>query len=506
MFAGKRLIEARAHRCLIPDTKLMTLVVVSHGSVPPDTTHSLLEVLRRYPRLAWRDKERGSNPEQAACKAEDLEADPKKCCLMCPPGYSAASKCSVGSGEGRHCAPCGNGTYTEKANLQKECKRCRVCDKAVSVIQVQPCRSNQDTQCSCDKGYYEFDPSKDNFVCYKCSECVNRSVSAACSQKSDTKCGSCDLGFYQDQQKTCRPCAQYSGIVRTKRACQHHSTTPQTPPSTKSPPEEFTLTLLPTVASSMKASEPVPHYTTPQTSPDTKSPTQGINKTSAVDPLLLGFSIFLVGIVILGSFLCGFLHVCTCCEWVILRWNQTQAPKQAYQINSVRDVPQGKGKATLSDQYCENHKDPCTAVSKTSLQIAKMYQCQDTTTEMLVNTGVLSSAMPLLKDTDPKMLREDLHAADSWPPAVLYAIIREVPARRWKEFLRLLSVPDGHIERVEMEVGPCYLEQQYQMLRLWSQRGGVTLEAVYSALHSMNLSGCAQELQEKLQQLQQQAA
>ncbi|CAH2319695.1 tumor necrosis factor receptor superfamily member 25 [Pelobates cultripes] len=82
--------------------------------------------------------------------------------------------------------------------------------------------------------------------------------------------------------------------------------------------------------------------------------------------------------------------------------------------------------------------------------------------------------------------------------SALYDIIDSVPVRRWKEFMRVLELPDKEIELVEVEIAS-FRDQQYEMLRRLGHLRSTSLEHVFNALERMNLSGCAEELREKLE-------
>ncbi|KAJ8388978.1 hypothetical protein AAFF_G00125390 [Aldrovandia affinis] len=434
-----------------------------HGGLSSDTPDPQLQSLGRYPRG---DRLRRSLSQEPAdvCKAVELDTDPNKCCKLCPPGYHKSSECG---NEGVRCSRCGGGTFTEIENRISKCERCHTCDKGVSNIVEKQCTSDRNAKCGCLPGYYILRPTTTPGVeCRKCTVCSNRNESVACSKNQNAQCGACHLDFYEDSQKNCRACEKQEYL---RPACQHFLTTTHPTPETTSKGIS--------IPAATEAGPPQP-------------------------PLVVFLSV--VVLMMMGALLCCILYYCTCCGRGPLPWNLGKTQKQAYKMwpGLARD----KASPALPDLPCENHKDPSTVESKPPpLRVSEKDGPHDASTETLVISFKCSPATALLQDANPKMLREEPPQTDSLASAVLYTIIREVPVRRWKEFLRLLSVSDGQMERVELDAGPCYLEQQYQMLRLWSQTGGAALEAVYAALHAMNLSGCAQKLQEKLELLQQQA-
>ncbi|KAG7472847.1 hypothetical protein MATL_G00113310 [Megalops atlanticus] len=456
--------------------------LAAHGNLPSGTDRPLLAGQGRYSTVpgllrSRRQMEVLGARTNGTCSADELRKDPNKCCQKCPPGYHKKSSSQEGCARTEiRCSPCDDGSFTEIENTVLKCRACRSCNEKANERKESHCKRDQDTVCGCEKGYYKvyFGSS---FRCEKCTEC--------CSTDPGIHCGPCDFGQNGDQQKMCKPCGKADCPKEWREACQYLC-----PTTTTTTPTTTTTTTTTTIA------------TTTVTGPGgTLNPPQYIVVLSLLLILLLGCSLAIA--------------LCFCVQrarrFFLLPWTLEKNANQPHQLYQLRDTVPGKAHTTHPDLPCDNHNPPVVEVSKNHPMVPKLAPSQDPSAPMLMsmpppcfsNNYSCSLATPLLK-AEPKVFREDSQTG-SWPATVLYAIIGEVPVRRWKEFLRLLAVPDGQMERVELEAGPCYLEQQYQMLRLWSQRGDVGLENVYSALRNMDLSGCAQELQDKLEQLQQAA-
>ncbi|XP_060092324.1 tumor necrosis factor receptor superfamily member 1A [Heteronotia binoei] len=112
-----------------------------------------------------------------------------------------------------------------------------------------------------------------------------------------------------------------------------------------------------------------------------------------------------------------------------------------------------------------------------------------------------SSVVPVLPDTQElpncQPAAENTQIPDN--PAVLYAVIDNVPFLQWKEFVRRLGLPDNDIGRIQVEEWNMR-DAQYKMLRLWRLQLGqhATFGCISSTLQEMELSGCSEAIQEAL--------
>ncbi|XP_059383692.1 tumor necrosis factor receptor superfamily member 1A-like isoform X3 [Carassius carassius] len=339
-------------------------------------------------------------------------------------------------------------------------------------------KSEQDCK-KCKSGYYMDFPNNLTF-CLRCTSCdigANEVKKANCTPTQNTVCD-CKPGFYKsnDHCNPCYSCQNCKECLNCKKKCK------QVTIQTKTEPIKTTAAVCGhgsflesgQCQSCVKykcKNEPCKSFCSPTTAEPQDSP-------NLLSPVLL------VIVTLLGGLLSLLLIWLCSRRWLCCRvriWNVCKHPD----IQIEPDQP--------NDVICIP-----TAMERNGATIKTL---PVTSYPHSVFSGDLQSIMaPLIANGNPKLMQ--VLQKESWPAPVLYTVIRAIPVTRWKEFLRLLSVSDDQMERIELEAGPSYLEKQYHMLRLWSQSSGAKMENIYSTLHYMNLSGCAQELQEKLEQLQ----
>ncbi|XP_014849028.1 PREDICTED: tumor necrosis factor receptor superfamily member 10B-like [Poecilia mexicana] len=355
------------------------------------------------------------------------------------------SQCQAGyykDSKDNSCKPCKEGTFTEINNTHSSCNRCDSCN---SRGDKKPCTANRNTVCNCPTGHY----SKHG-GCRRCSESnvfgINEDYYDMCQS-------------IQSPHSTKHPGSKQTLPILAPSEVQ--TTTETKPLTTASTASPTSLSRRPTLSTTLKTSSPTIE----------KVPNQynlfWLSALGAVTSLLLFWFLLLF---------CRSLHRK---EAVLPCLN-----KQKY-LQALPEEPK------LDEERSHHSSNPTTQTFTVFEEIPMMPLCQEPPAH--ISGHMLHGLHP---DT-----RRYGHC-ERWPAIVLYAIIKEVPVRRWKEFLRLLSVSDQQMERVEMEAGLGSMEKQYQMLRLWSQRSSASLNEVYSSLHLMELSGCVQQLQENLERLQ----
>ncbi|XP_037336972.2 tumor necrosis factor receptor superfamily member 1A [Pungitius pungitius] len=409
------------------------------------------------------------------------------CSKECPAGSYVVGDCDHPDRSYR-CQICRNFTFTDVNNTVRECERCNRCHG--NEEEIKPCTTSSNAVCVCKDGYYR-DPRHKTCLecnceepvehpgytsCRLCKKCLKATTTSAsrtttsgrrtsnnisgiaeggkpCTTSSDVECV-CKDGYYVDPQDktTCLECdCSY---------CEE-----PVPPGHKN--------MCQLCKKCLKS------RTTTTTTSGTTTPTNiSVNQTSWELLVLVPVTLllFLWLMLLLARSPIGYPDSCLC--WGV---NKSPQPPLEDPDSSEQSVPSDTHPDTLTLNICEN--TPMMTLSHSP-----------SVPEHPVHISPL--------DCEPRAKGQ--HGSDRWPAIVLYAIIREVPLRRWKEFLRLLSLTDQQLERVELEAGLGLgsMEKQYQMLRLWSQCSSATLNDVFSALHYMDLSGCAQQLKESLEKQQ----
>ncbi|XP_041800859.1 tumor necrosis factor receptor superfamily member 1A-like isoform X2 [Chelmon rostratus] len=374
-------------------------------------------------------------------------ATSNSCYSLCPRGYHKAGDCESPAAKHR-CVKCENTTFTDIENTLPKCRRCDSCGHYE--MEIRPCSFDADVECDCKEGYYNAGLNPNIRDCQPCP-----------GRKGP------DNSDYNRNGQSYQRCLK-------DPECQRKCITATSPPPTNPP------------ATAVKSTSVF--LTTAPTTPGTTASTSAPNPVgSSIPPNSVNPMLWLFFVVVVVTFLLLF--------WIVLLL--TGSPPRypdgcpCWRVN--KDLEPCVEDPKFNEHCSHQGGSPTTLTLNISEDSPMMTVSQSpTTSEHLAHIS-----------PEHKVARQD-DKSEHWPAIVLYAIIKEVPLRRWKEFLRLLSVADQQLERVELEAGLGLgsMERQYQMLRLWSQHSSASLNDVFSALHYMDLSGCAQLLQESLEKLE----
>ncbi|XP_074125145.1 tumor necrosis factor receptor superfamily member 1A [Sminthopsis crassicaudata] len=382
------------------------------------------------------------------------------CCLKCHKGTFLKANCG-GPGLAPQCETCEADTFTEIENYFTECHPCSVCRKELGQILKKNCTVSSNTVCGCRENQYQQHQGEDKefFRCVNCNPCLNGTIRHPCQEKQDTVCV-CNTDFFWYNHK-CIHCNECTPEKNCRDSC----------------------------------------------------PLRSVNPKETV-PVLMYVVIFL-------GFCClSLIFIVLICHYP--RWRS-----KLYVIVCGRPSPpvkeEEKERPLVSSHTLDSTPAPTPAFTSTaapaptsssiSSQVPAFPSTQSTS-----NWSTLHGGQPIVTLAPPHQQAEPIIPRTHIPsdyvtpddtvihldkPAMLYAVVKEVPPSRWKEFIRRLGLSEHDIELIEMQNSRCLREAHYSMLATWQERvprQRATLEAVAQVLNDMDLCGCLQNIQEAFRQ------
>ncbi|XP_044535737.1 tumor necrosis factor receptor superfamily member 1A [Gracilinanus agilis] len=392
------------------------------------------------------------------------------CCLKCHKGTYLNADCAD-SGLAPDCKTCPNGTFTESENYVSKCRSCSLCRKEMGQIEKESCTVSKNTVCGCGENQYQQNQGKEEnglFRCIPCNPCFNGTVHHPCQEKRDAVC-LCNPDFFWNDDKciSCNEC----------------------PPGEKCSPF---------------------------------CPSKSMDPRETV-PVLMVLVVFL-GFCCLSLILIFF---CRYSRWksklYLLFWWRRAPEKEEEHAQPL--APPHNSDSTPTPTQVPPYSPttlcpgpslpvssptpfpapvPASSLAPPSSLPPNNWQPPNNIQRTMCSASPYQPADPINR---PAQMPSDSVTSDDTAlrldkPAMLYTVVDEVPATRWREFVRRLGLSPNVIEFLEMQNSRSFREAHYSMLEAWLKgvpRHEATLDTLAQVLQDMKLCGCLQNIREALE-------